>query len=163
TATPSRRSRPPIGRWPPAPTRTASRPVWRLPGRLPTARCSTRATGGGGSRPPWGGRPVAGPAGGGRPGGAPPRAPPAPHPAPAAARDLAQARGMLAGVAPRGLTALLDGVDAGLEAVGGEFDRAARRLAGLAVSTVPADPLAVQCWGDLVMTVVVAAGDDRRA
>src|SRR5262249_37328368 len=81
----------------------------------------------------------------------------------AAAHDLAQARGMLPGAAPRAVTALVDGVDAGVEAVGGEFDRAARRVAGLAVSTVPADPLAAQCWGVLAMTVVVAAGDDRRA
>src|SRR5262249_37152665 len=81
----------------------------------------------------------------------------------AAERDLAQARGVLPCAAPRGLTALLDGVDAVLEASRGEFDRAARRLAGLAVSTVPADPLAAQCRDELAMTVVVAAGDDRRA
>lgn len=82
----------------------------------------------------------------------------------AAARDLTQARNrMLPGAAPRGLTALLDGVDAVNEAIRGDFDRAARRLAGLAMSTVPADPLAAQCWDELAMTVVVAAGDDRRA
>src|SRR5262249_11515880 len=74
-----------------------------------------------------------------------------------------QARRMLPGAAPRGLAALLRGVDAVLEALRGDFDRAARRLAGLAVSTVPADPLAAQCWDELAMTVVVAAGDDRRA
>jgi DNA-binding CsgD family transcriptional regulator len=81
----------------------------------------------------------------------------------AAARDLAQAHQMLTGAAPRGLTVLLDAVDAVLAAARGDFDRAARRLTGLAVSTVPADPLAAQCWDELAMTVVVAAGNDRRA
>jgi DNA-binding NarL/FixJ family response regulator len=81
----------------------------------------------------------------------------------AAARDLDHARAVLPAAAPRGLTVLLDGVDAAIEAVRGGFDRAARRLAGLAVATVPADPLASERWDDLAVTVVVAGGDDRTA
>jgi DNA-binding NarL/FixJ family response regulator len=81
----------------------------------------------------------------------------------AAAHDLAQARRMLPSAAPRGLTVLLDGVDAAIEAVRGDFDRGARRLAGLAAATVAADPLAADRWDDLALTVVIAAGDDGRA
>ena len=40
---------------------------------------------------------------------------------------------------------------------------ASRRLAGLAVATVPADPMASERWDDLAVTVVVAGGDDRTA
>jgi len=81
----------------------------------------------------------------------------------AAAHDLAEARRMLPGAAPRGLTVLLDGVDAAIEAIRGDFDRAARRLTGLAAATVPADALAAERWDDLAVTVVLAAGDDGRA
>jgi len=80
-----------------------------------------------------------------------------------AGRDLAGAHDMVSGPAPRGLTVLLDGVSATLEALRGEFDTAARRLAGLAVATVPADPMASERWEDLAVTVMVAGGDDRTA
>jgi DNA-binding CsgD family transcriptional regulator len=81
----------------------------------------------------------------------------------AADRDLAGARERLSGAAPRGLTVFLDGVDAAIEAVRGGFDRAARRLAGLAVATVPVDGLAAEQWDDLAVTVLIAGGDDRTA
>ena len=77
--------------------------------------------------------------------------------------DLAAARQMVSVAAPRGLKVLFDGVSATLAAVRGEFDTASRRLAGLAVATVPADPMASERWEDLAVTVVVAAGDDRTA
>ncbi|GLZ29507.1 hypothetical protein Lesp02_16970 [Lentzea sp. NBRC 105346] len=80
-----------------------------------------------------------------------------------ASRDLREAREMLSGAAPRGLTVFIDGVDAALEAVRGGFDRAARRLAGLAVANVPADGLAAERWDDLVVTVLIAGGHDRTA
>lgn len=81
----------------------------------------------------------------------------------AAGRDLAAARELLSGSAPRGLTVLLDGVDASLAAVRGDFDRAARRLVGLTAASVPADPFAAEHWDDLAVTVVIAGGDDRTA
>jgi DNA-binding CsgD family transcriptional regulator len=81
----------------------------------------------------------------------------------AAARDLAEARQLRSGSAPRGVTVLLDGVDAAMEAVRGGFDRAARRLTGLAAATVPIDPMAAERWNDLAVTVVIAGGDDRTA
>jgi DNA-binding CsgD family transcriptional regulator len=81
----------------------------------------------------------------------------------AAERDLAAAQQMVSGAVPRGLTVLLDGVAATLAALRGEFDTASRRLAGLAVATVPADPMASGRWDDLAVTVVVASGDDRTA
>jgi ATP/maltotriose-dependent transcriptional regulator MalT len=81
----------------------------------------------------------------------------------AAARDLIEARRLRSGSAPRGVTALLDGVDAAMEAVRGGFDRAARRLTGLAAATVPVDPMAAERWNDLAVTVVIAGGDDRTA
>ncbi|GAB2811267.1 helix-turn-helix transcriptional regulator [Lentzea nigeriaca] len=81
----------------------------------------------------------------------------------AADRDLAAAREQLSGAAPRGLTVFLDGVDAAIEAVRGGFDRAARRLAGLAAATVPVDGLAAEQWDDLAVTVLIAGGDDRTA
>ncbi|HEY7597283.1 MAG TPA: helix-turn-helix transcriptional regulator [Actinophytocola sp.] len=80
-----------------------------------------------------------------------------------AERDLAAARQMVSGAAPRGLTVLLSGVAATLEALRGEFDAAARRLAGLAVATVPEDPMSSERWEDLAVTVMVAGGDDRTA
>lgn len=82
----------------------------------------------------------------------------------AALQDLAGARRTLSASArSRGLTVLLDGVDAVTQAVRGDFDRAARRLAGLAVAAVPADPLAPGQWDDLAVTAMVAGGDDRTA
>ena len=81
----------------------------------------------------------------------------------AAAHDVTEARRTLPATAPRGLTVLLDGVDAVTQAVRGGFDRAARRLAGLAVATVPADPLAPERWDDLAVTVMLAGGDDQTA
>lgn len=80
-----------------------------------------------------------------------------------AAEDLADARARLSGAAPRGLTVLLDGVDAALEAVRGGFAPAARKLAGLAAATVPADPMAAEQWGDLAITALVAGGHDASA
>jgi DNA-binding NarL/FixJ family response regulator len=77
--------------------------------------------------------------------------------------DFAGARELLPGAAPRGLTVLLDGVAATLAAVGGDFDTAARRLAGLAVASVPADPMVSERWDDLAVTVMVAGGADRTA
>ncbi|HEX8867266.1 MAG TPA: LuxR C-terminal-related transcriptional regulator [Lentzea sp.] len=81
----------------------------------------------------------------------------------AATSDLAAARARLSGAAPRGLTVLLDGVDAALEAVRGSFAPAARKLAGLAAATVPADPMAAEQWGDLTVTALVAGGHDASA
>lgn len=81
----------------------------------------------------------------------------------AAAADLADARARLSGAAPRGLTVLLDGVDAALEAVRGGFSPAARKLAGLAAATVPADPMAAEQWGDLAITALIAGGHDATA
>lgn len=81
----------------------------------------------------------------------------------AAASDLAESRQRLPVAAPRGLTVLLDGVDAALEAIRGGLDHAARRLAGLAVATVPTDSLAPQRWDDLAVTVVFAGGADDLA
>ncbi|MEO6090472.1 MAG: helix-turn-helix transcriptional regulator [Umezawaea sp.] len=78
----------------------------------------------------------------------------------AAEHDLADARQLLCGSAPRGIGVLLDGVDAAVEAVRGGFDRAARRLAGLAAAAVPVDPFAAEQWDDLAVTVVIAGGDD---
>ncbi|HWM04037.1 MAG TPA: helix-turn-helix transcriptional regulator, partial [Actinophytocola sp.] len=80
-----------------------------------------------------------------------------------AGMDLDNARQKLTGAAPRGLSVLLDGVGATLAATRGEFEMAARRLAGLAVATVPADPMAAERWDDLAVTVVVAAGADATA
>jgi DNA-binding CsgD family transcriptional regulator len=81
----------------------------------------------------------------------------------AAARDLEQARRQAPDPAPRGLAVLLDGADALVEALRGNVDGAARRLAGLAATTVPADPLASDRWDELAITVVAAAGDDHTA
>lgn len=81
----------------------------------------------------------------------------------AATRDLADARTRLSGAAPRGLTVLLDGVDAALRAVRGEFAPAARKLAGLAAATVPVDPMAAEQWGDLAITALIAGDHDTSA
>jgi DNA-binding NarL/FixJ family response regulator len=81
----------------------------------------------------------------------------------AAERDLATAAAMVPGAAPRGLSVLLDGVAATLSAVRGEFGVAARRLAGLAVARVLADPMAAEGWADLAVTVTVAGGNDTMA
>jgi DNA-binding NarL/FixJ family response regulator len=81
----------------------------------------------------------------------------------AGTRDLIEARELLPGSAPRGLTVLLDGVAAVLDASNGDLDRSARRLAGLAVATVPADSFAPQRWDDLAVTVVLAGGHDGAA
>jgi DNA-binding CsgD family transcriptional regulator len=80
----------------------------------------------------------------------------------AAERDLDAAR-QVSGPAPRGLTVLLDGVAATLNAVRGDFASAARKLAGLAVAAVPADPLAAERWDDLAMAVLAAGEDDATA
>jgi DNA-binding CsgD family transcriptional regulator len=79
-----------------------------------------------------------------------------------AERDLEMAR-QASGPAPRGLTVLLDGVTATLGAVRGDFAAAARKLAGLAVATVPADPLAAERWDHLAMAVLAAGEDDATA
>ncbi|MBX6357236.1 MAG: helix-turn-helix transcriptional regulator, partial [Micromonosporaceae bacterium] len=81
----------------------------------------------------------------------------------AAQRDLAGAAAMVPGAAPRGLSVLLAGVEATLAAVRGEFAAAARRLAGLAVARVQADPLAAEGWADLAVTATVAGGNDAMA
>ncbi len=81
----------------------------------------------------------------------------------AAARDLEQARRQAPEPAPRGLAVLLDGAAALVEALQGNIGGAARRLAGLAATTVPADPLASDRWDELAITVVAAAGDDHTA
>ncbi len=77
----------------------------------------------------------------------------------AAVRDLGEAHRCLPEPAPRGLTVLLGGAGAVVEAVAGEFDRAARHLAGLAAVTVPPDPLAAERWDELAVTVTAAGGE----
>jgi DNA-binding CsgD family transcriptional regulator len=77
----------------------------------------------------------------------------------AAVRDLAAARLQVPDPAPRGLAMLLRGTATVVEAVTGEFDRAARHLAGLATATVAADPMAVERWDELGVTVTAAGGD----
>lgn len=81
----------------------------------------------------------------------------------AATHDLSEARELLPGPAPRGLTVLLDGLAAALDAAGGDLEGSARRLAGLAVATVPEDSFAPQRWDDLAVTVVLAGNDDGTA
>ncbi len=81
----------------------------------------------------------------------------------AAAADLALARERLPEPASRGLTVLVDGTAAALEALHGAIDPAARTLAGLAAATVPPDPLAPEQWGELAATVAAAGGHDRAA
>lgn len=79
------------------------------------------------------------------------------------ADDLADARDRLPDPAPRGLTVLVDGADAALDALRGAVEPAARRLAGLAAATVPPDPLAPEQWGELAATVAAAGGHERAA
>jgi DNA-binding CsgD family transcriptional regulator len=79
-----------------------------------------------------------------------------------AEQDLDTAR-QLSAAAPRGLTVLLAGAAATISAVRGDFPSAARKLAGLAVASVPADPLAAERWDDLAMAVHVAGEDDATA
>lgn len=81
----------------------------------------------------------------------------------AATRDLTEARDRFPDPAPRGLTVLLDGAAALLDALHGNIDPAARRLAGLAAATVPPDPLAPEPWGELAATVAAAGGHERAA
>jgi DNA-binding CsgD family transcriptional regulator len=81
----------------------------------------------------------------------------------AAVQDLADAHRRLPEPAPRGLTVLLDGAAATINAVRGEIDGAARRIAGLAAATVPPDPLASDRWQDLAVVVAAASGDARTA
>jgi DNA-binding NarL/FixJ family response regulator len=81
----------------------------------------------------------------------------------AAVRDLAEAHRRLPDPAPRGLTVLLGGAGSVVEAMAGEFDRAARHLAGLAAATVPHDPMAAERWDELAVTVTAAGGDLRAA
>jgi DNA-binding NarL/FixJ family response regulator len=81
----------------------------------------------------------------------------------AAARDLAAAHACVPEPAPRGLIVLLDGVEATIGAVRGEIDGAGRRLAGLATTAVPPDPLASDRWDDLAAVVIAAGGDARSA
>jgi DNA-binding CsgD family transcriptional regulator len=78
-------------------------------------------------------------------------------------RGLSTAATMVPGAAPRGLSVLLAGVEATLAALHGEFAAAARRLAGLAVARVQADPMAVEGWADLALTATVAGGSDATA
>jgi DNA-binding CsgD family transcriptional regulator len=81
----------------------------------------------------------------------------------AAVSDLAEARTLLPVPAPRGLTVLVDGAEAVLEALRGDVDPAARRFAGLAAATVPVDLLAPEPWGDLAASVAAAGGHERAA
>ncbi|HEX6354586.1 helix-turn-helix transcriptional regulator [Actinophytocola sp.] len=80
----------------------------------------------------------------------------------AAEQDLLTAR-QLSGHPPRGLTVLLDGVTATLGAVRGDFPAGARKLAGLAVATVPADPFSAERWDNHAMVVLAAGEDDDTA
>lgn len=77
--------------------------------------------------------------------------------------DLAAARRGLADPAPRGLTVLLAGVSAVLRAIRGDLRAAATELAGLAATTVPPDPFAVDSWPELAVAVSAAAGDEDAA
>ena len=72
--------------------------------------------------------------------------------------DLAAAHRQLPNPAPRGLTVLLGGAGAVVEAVAGEFDKASRHLAGLATVAVPPDPMAAERWDELAVTVSAAGG-----
>jgi DNA-binding CsgD family transcriptional regulator len=81
----------------------------------------------------------------------------------AATAELAGARAGLTHPAPRGVTVLLNGVQAVLDAVGGDLAGAATRLTGLAAATVPPDPFAVEPWPELAAEVVLASGDDYTA
>ena len=75
-----------------------------------------------------------------------------------AVSDLADARDQLPDPAPRGLTVLLGGAGAVVEAMGGALDRASRHLAGLAAATVAPDPMAAERFDELAVTVTAAGG-----
>ena len=77
----------------------------------------------------------------------------------AAVGDLATAHGQLPDPAPRGLTVLLGGAGAVVEAVGGALDKASRHLAGLAAASVAADPMAAERLDELAVVVTAAGGD----
>lgn len=84
----------------------------------------------------------------------------------AARRALERARADAPDPTPRGLAVLLAGVTCVVEAFGDTSDAldiAAHRLTGLAAVTVPADPLNVDRWDELAVTLVAATGDDRAA
>lgn len=76
-----------------------------------------------------------------------------------AVSDLADARDQLPDPAPRGLTVLLGGAGAVVEAMGGALDRASRHLAGLAAASVAPDPMAAERLDELAVTVTAAGGD----
>ena len=77
----------------------------------------------------------------------------------AAVGDLATARDQLPDPAPRGLTVLLGGAGAVVEAVGGALDKASRHLTGLAAASVAPDPMAAERLDELAVTVTAAGGD----
>jgi DNA-binding CsgD family transcriptional regulator len=77
--------------------------------------------------------------------------------------DLAAAREGLADPAPRGLTVMLDGVSAVIDAVRGDLGTAAMRLSGLAATTVPPDPFAVDTWQEMAILLLAAAGEEEAA
>ena len=71
--------------------------------------------------------------------------------------DLEQARRRRCPTRPRaGWPCCSTGSRAVVDALQGDFDAATRRLAGLAATTVPADPLASDRWDELAVTVVAA-------
>jgi DNA-binding CsgD family transcriptional regulator len=73
--------------------------------------------------------------------------------------DLATAREQLPDPAPRGLTVLLGGAGAVVEAVGGALDKASRHLAGLAAASVAPDPMAAERLDELAVILTAAGGD----
>ena len=77
----------------------------------------------------------------------------------AAVGDLATARDQLPDPAPRGLTVLLGGAGAVIEAVGGALDKASRHLAGLAAASVAPDPMAAERLDELAVILTAAGGD----
>ena len=81
----------------------------------------------------------------------------------AAVADLAAAREQLPDPAPRGLTVLLGGAGAVVEAVGGALDKASRHLSGLAAASVAPDPMAAERLDELAVTVTAAGGDPGAA
>ena len=77
----------------------------------------------------------------------------------AAVGDLASARDQLPDPAPRGLTVLLGGAGAVVEAVGGALDKASRHLTGLAAASVAPDPMAAERLDELAVILTAAGGD----
>jgi DNA-binding NarL/FixJ family response regulator len=73
--------------------------------------------------------------------------------------DLATARDELPDPAPRGLTVLLGGAGAVIEAVGGALDKASRHLSGLAAASVAPDPMAAERLDELAVVLTAAGGD----